>query len=146
MAEYKSGLVLLLEANGATEEDCEGVDNIWREKRFRSGEYPIGGLAKFIDKRIDSSKIDFGPFSYDDCLFLLLLGKPRIIPHALQGKIKRFRNVGLTTPYLYSDGKVREGTTKGGWDYLDFAFHVMGLANQFKILRELKYLKPKMSK
>jgi hypothetical protein len=150
--EYESYLVRLLKENGATEEDCKDIDNIWREKYDRSGEYPIKGLAKFIDKRIDSSKIGVGLFSYQDILLISLLEKPRRIPSELLEKIKSFRNVGLTHPAFYCDGKVREEATERGRELkysalgIYSAFNKGGTGAAFKLGCELGYLSSKMSK
>ncbi len=121
--EHESYLVLLLKANGASEEDCKDVDNKLKERVYRPGRY-------------------IGSFSYTDLLFLGLLEKPRIIPSELYDKIRSFRLKRLTTPSIH--GKDREILTKKGRMSLDFTYLNMKSANQAQFFDEVSYLGSKM--
>ncbi|MBN1377417.1 hypothetical protein JW949_03765 [Candidatus Woesearchaeota archaeon] len=118
--EYESGLVRILKENGATEEDCKGVDNIWREKYGRPKKNAI--------------------FTYHDRLILGIVGfikKPKKIPWEI------YKEFSL---YIPEDADLDNVTilSKMGYELLEFDFHQMGFFATRKFFRELKYLRSKM--
>jgi len=122
---HESDLVYLLEANGATEEDCKEADNKLKEIICRSGRYIEDDL-------------------YTNLLLLSLLKeKSRIIPRELGQKILSLRRL-ITTSVYSKGGEYKGSITLEGLSSLGRVYSKMKPTNQKEFDRNVSYLDSKM--